>query len=63
MYDYGIKKKRSKRSDNDGGFQRWQSPQWLVDGYKHIWIVKWLPDDAVESHLGGILLCWKLKTL
>ena len=35
-YNYGIKRKRSKKSDDDnGGFQQ-QSPQRLIDRYKHM---------------------------
>ena len=36
VYNYGIKRKCSKKSDdNDGGFQQ-QSPQRLIDEYKHM---------------------------
>ena len=36
MYNYGIERERSKKSDDDnGGFQQ-QSPQRLFDGYKHM---------------------------
>ena len=35
MYNYGIERERSKKSDDDnGGFQQ-QSPQRLVNRYKH----------------------------
>ena len=36
VYDYGIKRKLSKKSDDDdGGFQQ-QVPQRLIDRYEHM---------------------------
>ena len=36
MYNYGIKRNRSKKSGNDHGEFQTQIPQRLIDRYKHM---------------------------